>query len=243
MILKWYQRAKVFFHKNKNFDCYDVPDLRDFIAGSPKIKNLPNQVDQLRKSLILGQQFAWQTRNECTAFARIYSAKINNSIEHNEAVVISEEEQWKEQLKTGARVDHGDSLQNALKQFHKHHQGFPDDSYKRVKPTRETPEQQLWNAKAWLARGRTLYTGVYWTGEAWRNLKATGVYKKGQGKVAGGHAVVIVGYDENKKAFKVFNSLSIRFGREPLGVFWIPFSEMQNLFSIYVPQSLKDKLN
>jgi fibronectin type 3 domain-containing protein len=49
-----------------------------------------------------------------------------------------------------------------------------------------------------------------------------GVYKKTSGQYLGGHAMVIVGYDESKQAFKIMNSWSDRWGEK--GFAWYDYS-------------------
>lgn len=49
-----------------------------------------------------------------------------------------------------------------------------------------------------------------------------GVYKKTSGAYLGGHAMVIVGYDESKRAFKIMNSWSDRWGEK--GFVWYDYS-------------------
>lgn len=67
------------------------------------------------------------------------------------------------------------------------------------------------------------------------------VYNTAQGRLLGGHAVTIVGYDDNKfgGAFKIINSWGVRWGDN--GYFWLPYSfASQGIMSeAYVSKMLK----
>ncbi|MCT2563524.1 C1 family peptidase [Chryseobacterium herbae] len=59
--------------------------------------------------------------------------------------------------------------------------------------------------------------------EEFKNLKNTGwILNKRSGKVLGGHAVCIVGYDDAKQAFKIQNSWGTSWGDN--GYFWIDYN-------------------
>ena len=59
--------------------------------------------------------------------------------------------------------------------------------------------------------------------EEFKNLKNTGwILNKRTGKVLGGHAVCIVGYDDAKQAFKIQNSWGTSWGDN--GYFWIDYN-------------------
>ncbi|MBL1221595.1 C1 family peptidase [Chryseobacterium sp. L7] len=59
--------------------------------------------------------------------------------------------------------------------------------------------------------------------EEFKNLKNTGwILKKRSGKVLGGHAICVVGYDDNKQAFKIQNSWGSAWADN--GYFWIDYT-------------------
>lgn len=55
-----------------------------------------------------------------------------------------------------------------------------------------------------------------------RNRTSTYIWNQPQGRVLGGHAMVIVGYDDEKAAFKVMNSWGKEWGNN--GYFWISYT-------------------
>lgn len=54
-----------------------------------------------------------------------------------------------------------------------------------------------------------------------------GLYNTTSGKNLGGHAVCIIGYDDNRGAFKIQNSWSTTWGEA--GFFWVPYSFLYDL--------------
>jgi len=55
-----------------------------------------------------------------------------------------------------------------------------------------------------------------------KNVQSTYIWRQKQGPVLGGHAMVIVGYDDEKGAFKVMNSWGVQWGND--GFFWLSYS-------------------
>ena len=73
--------------------------------------------------------------------------------------------------------------------------------------------------KAVLADGNPVVIGMK-TYENFMNYKS-GVYQATSGQYLGGHAMVIVGYDDGKKAFKILNSWSEQWGEK--GFCWYDY--------------------
>jgi Papain family cysteine protease/Bacterial Ig domain/Domain of unknown function (DUF4214)/CARDB len=73
--------------------------------------------------------------------------------------------------------------------------------------------------------GIMLYESIMWLSGS------NSVYNTTSGKELGGHAVTIVGYDDNKYngAFKIINSWSTNWGDN--GYFWLPYSFAQSIMS------------
>ncbi len=238
-LLKFYYRLKVWLTPFRG-ECTDIPDPRDYLAGFPKSDLLPESVNHLEKAEMLGAIFIPQSKNSCTSYSRGNAVKIQNTINNGIVAEYNSETLWNAQVEAGhADGSYGATLQSALEGHRKNPQGYPDGAYGRVQPSRDSLETKIEKAKAWLARGRVLYTGVYWTGNTWNNLKSTGIYKKDSGDYKGAHAILIIGYNEN--GFIAFEPLLYEFGGGDKGVFTIPFNEIESLMSIYVISDLKDK--
>ncbi|MFN1218317.1 C1 family peptidase [Chryseobacterium kwangjuense] len=66
--------------------------------------------------------------------------------------------------------------------------------------------------------------------EEFKNLNNTGwILKKRSGKILGAHSLCVIGYDDNKQAFKVQNSWGTSWGNN--GYFWIDYDLFKNTSS------------
>ncbi len=100
---------------------------------------------------------------------------------------------------------------------------FKAKEYRRVRGTNQI-KAALANRNPVLI-GITVYSNLF-------NLKGeNSVYNSTSGKNEGGHAVVIVGYNDNKfgGAFKIINSWGIDWGDN--GYFWIPYDKIGDFLS------------
>ncbi|WP_261511782.1 C1 family peptidase [Chryseobacterium paludis] len=78
------------------------------------------------------------------------------------------------------------------------------------------------NVKTLLSMNLPIIIGIP-VDQAFWNIGNTGwIWKKRSGRVDGGHAVCVIGYDDNKQAFKVQNSWGAGWGSN--GYFWIDYS-------------------
>ncbi|MEJ0106451.1 MAG: C1 family peptidase [Bacteroidota bacterium] len=57
--------------------------------------------------------------------------------------------------------------------------------------------------------------------------KSTYIWKKQTGKFKGGHAMVVIGYNDTKNAFKVMNSWGTKWGDN--GFAWIDYANFPTL--------------
>jgi len=232
---------------------YDRPDPRDlnaeqhFFAGVVKISD-EFYLDV--KAEKLGWKAKKQTKNKCTSYSKGGSVGITNTIWHQKPVEIDEEVLWGHQEKTGGDKAWGDSVQNAEEQFHNHPQGFPQTQYRRLRRGEDTVR----GIQLWLLRNETIRSGVYWKWiDEERNtnsgsMMVSGFFTVGTGKRLGGHAVYFSGWNKNmvcpdgsKGAFKMRDSELIKWGDNQPGVFWLPFSQIQNVFSKYVSRDAISK--
>jgi hypothetical protein len=89
--------------------------------------------------------------------------------------------------------------------------------YYRLDKTEYTDVMEL---KNWLYAGYPLWMGVT-IDDGFQKLKAGEVWSKASGKTHGGHAMVIVGYDDAKNAFKIANSWGSDWAEEGYG--WVDY--------------------
>jgi len=244
ILIKFYQKIKKGFllRKHKGDEAIDVTDVRDYVAGFARIDLLPPVVDHLLKSTNKGLIFKEQGINRCTAFARGYASMIANTINNDSVAYFDSDKLWDLQVAAGdADPSYGATLQSALREYHENPQGYPDAPYSRVRPSRNDLGTEIMIAKSWLARGRILYSGVRWTSLTWRGLVNTGIYRWISGKGTGAHALIFVGYDDERKAFKLFEPMLLTYGENQRGVIWLPYSEFGKIMSVTVLHDLKDK--
>jgi len=233
----------------------DRPDPRDLDA-KVWLKGTSPRIPKKKSNLEIPFQKQWkpqkQSRNSCTAYSKGFAVEIANTTEEGSPVYIDKELQWKHQEKTGASRDSGDFIQNAEKQFHDNPQGFPQTEYRRIRAR----EDNIENIKKWLCMGigRTIRTGISWQWVINKRMsnstymKKTGFFIPGDGQNLGGHATLIVGFDDDKEcpdgskgALKMFEPELETWGDNPPGVFWVSYKHINNLFSKYISRDAINK--
>lgn len=90
----------------------------------------------------------------------------------------------------------------------------------RISYWRRVNVQDPQEVKAHLQAGYPVMVGLI-ADEGLYRLKGQNVWKKRQGKILGGHAVVVVGYDERREAFKIMNSWGSRWADRGYG--WVDY--------------------
>ncbi len=75
--------------------------------------------------------------------------------------------------------------------------------------------------KSQIVSGFPIVIGMY-VDDGFQNLKGNKIYLGPSGRELGGHAMVVVGYDDSKQAYKVFNSWGTNWGNNGFG--WISYS-------------------
>lgn len=75
--------------------------------------------------------------------------------------------------------------------------------------------------KSQIASGFPIVIGMY-VDDGFKNLRGNRVYSTTSGNDLGGHAMIVVGYDDSKQAYKVFNSWGTDWGDNGFG--WISYS-------------------
>jgi len=81
----------------------------------------------------------------------------------------------------------------------------------------------LESVKGELYRGHPVIVGMA-VSDSFQNLKGRIVYNDEQSQPTGGHAMVITGYDDKRRAFRVFNSWGPEWGENGLG--WVGYQAM-----------------
>jgi len=251
---RWKEAFLYFKNKNKPVvgEAGDLPDPRDLHARLGKASyrvTVPEKFSLREKAIRFGWGLTKQSKNSCTAYSKGHGVEVTNTIEHGKAVFIDKEEQWGYQEATGGSRAHGDLIQNAEKQFHKHPQGLPQSQYRRLR----RQENTVFGAKIWLLKNETIRSGIHW---GWvkkiRNtnsgfMKQTGEFIPCDGQPSGGHAVCLTGWDDTRVnsdgtlgAFEAVESEKMKWGNNPLGVFWIKYSDFHNIFSKYLSRDTWD---
>jgi hypothetical protein len=107
----------------------------------------------------------------------------------------------------------------------------------KIRSWRSLAADRLDDVKGQLASGNPVIFGMNITDE-FLTLGRAQIYDDSTSAKTDGHAMVIVGYDEEKQAFKVFNSWGTGWGDEGYG--WISYSAMkaraQRYFIVEVPE-------
>lgn len=250
LVTKWIYKLidlKVAQMKNDVFTgAIDVPDKRDYLDGTPDLVALPREVDLYMKarafySKQVGEVLPLPTQslNSCTAYAGGDTKIITNLLNRAQVISFNQETQWIHQEdEQGATRSSGCTLQGALKMLVKYPQGYPLKEYRRINGNIE-------HIKTRLAQGLPIYSGISWKvrpegGNNYSDMKNTGIYKWYPTKLLGGHAVTIVGYSDETQMFKCIEPMRYYWGANPPGVFFVPYSEIFNMHSMYI---LKDQID
>lgn len=251
---RWIEAIQYFAYPLKNIEgAGDRPDPRDksaiFPLGAIPV-DLPRKVSHVTTVKKIGWHPTKQSHNSCTSYSKGHGVEIVNTLEHGKPIYIDKEKQWGYQELLGASRDSGDTIQNAEYCFHENPQGFPQTEYRRMR----RGENTVYGAKLWLAHGDTIRTGVYWRWCPEEHNTNSGLmikygfFVKGSGLPTGGHAVDMVGYDEDKVnpmtgevgAFEMLESELINWGDNDPGTFWVSYSDFGSLFSKYISKDTWD---
>lgn len=94
----------------------------------------------------------------------------------------------------------------------------------RIRSWQAIDPQRLDDIKGQLAAGNPVVFGMQ-VSKSFKDLRGPGVYDDLESERTGGHAMVLVGYDEQRQAFKLINSWSSRWGDKGYG--WVSYRAMQ----------------
>ena len=97
--------------------------------------------------------------------------------------------------------------------------------YYRLDKTESSKVEEL---KSWIYSGYPLFFGVE-IDQGFQDLKANDIYTAKSGKSEGGHAMVCVGFDDAKKAFKIANSWGPNWATN--GFTWIDYTFFTKLLA------------
>lgn len=111
--------------------------------------------------------------------------------------------------------DYNDCHKNPSNQIQAEAKQFTISDWKRV----EFRNEGL--MKSFIASGKPVVIG-FETDEWFDNLKENEVYRVSSHRSTGGHAVVVIGYDDRRKAYRILNSWGTEWGDHGYG--WIAYS-------------------
>jgi len=182
--------------------------------------------------------------NHCTAYGLTMVHSILQTSEHGKEINLSPEEQWENQLEYPATATEeiGDYLRSALKSLTKFGLSNPKDEKPIMfysKGFAVIKKDPVGMCRA-IAKGLPLYTGGSVTKTNFRNAKYKGAWTGNDGKVTGGHAFMIVGYNLREEYFTAINSWGAEWGFYKNGTFRIPFSNAEDLHTTYVLYDKED---
>ena len=220
----------------------DEPSVRDFIEPkTPKGIDRPRQKDLLETAIETHYQntkvvlnFPTQTKNACSAYAAGDTKRITCLNKAGQDVLFNHEYQWTmQELEEGAGRDWGCSLQGACNVAKHYPQGAPIMEYRRI--DKNDTEEVLYK----IASGNAIYTGISWKVMVdWKSnylkMLATGIWEWVKSKLLGGHAVTLVGYNDDTQLVKAFEPMRKKWGINIGGVFYIPYDNLKYTMSQYI---------
>jgi C1A family cysteine protease len=231
-----------------NFGAYgwlpQLPDLRDARLSIPATTALPGEVD-LSSQPDMPPVYDQGQLNSCTANALAAAVDFDNHLEHKEFLTPSRLWIWyQERLmeghvgeNTGAMIRDGAKVVAKLGVCPETDWPYDPATFAQPPPqqdytdalrdrvlTYSTVPQDLWSLKSVLAGGRPVVFGftVYSAFES-QQVADTGIVPMPDpsGQVLGGHAVVLVGYNDAVDRFRVRNSWGPNWGQA--GYFEMPY--------------------
>lgn len=182
---------------------WDKTDKRDFSAEAVLggEKDLPSKVD-----LSVGHIYDQGSCGSCTAHAATNAHKVINYRQHGH-VGLDPYKLWERQKETGASCDTGDYISDAVKELKEHGsetedgEKYPIEQYVRIYDT--TPK----SFKKYLAQKYPVVIGLNVrdseNNTIWNSSDGMPTGEPGK---KGWHAVILVGYDDDKRLFKIENS-------------------------------------
>jgi len=226
----------------------DLVDQRDYdvesLLGGAQ-EGLPSSVDLSGVADVKNQGSC----GSCTAHAATICHEILNNKDNKEKIELDAQYLFKTyQVPTGAACDHGDYLVNAVKQIVAHGsmsiwgKVYKTNGFARIYDKRPNA------LKTYLAKGFPIMFGMnVMTNDSIATgttaLQAIWDSKTGKWKhnpTSGGHAICIVGYNDETQEFKIQNSWGSNYGDN--GFVYVPYDKMTRYVynSTYVIYDEKD---
>lgn len=218
----------------------DSLDKRDHYVPAPRLLKLPRKADALKFEAPIGNQ---GPLGACTAWAVLGVVRSAEIEAHGSSVDPSElaTYYWTRVYEGTVREDSGAQIRNAIKSVVK--VGYCDGAlwpYKIANFTKKPSaaaeadarksrvtgyarvRQNLAALKESVVQANPVVFG-FSVFESFDAVAKTGIatVPRSSEEIQGGHAVVIVGYDDDMKCFLIRNSWGTRWGKK--GYFWMPY--------------------
>lgn len=207
----------------------DNPDERDYKAEEKVFA----QSKDVPKHCLLWNGFPQNQgyTNQCSGFSGGHSASIMLTLMFHELHTVNGSQVWNLQIMNGtASEERGDYIQSAPKALLKY--GFRDSRGNRF-TVKEYCKVKRADFKKYLSAGYPIMTGL----NTHRIMCDSNWYWK-PGSNTGGHAVCVVGYDDEEGCWYALNSWG-KFGLKGSGLFKIKYRYENKLFSPYILLGLK----
>lgn len=221
----------------------DAPGVRDFRVGAPRKRiDLPVATKNWYHS---GREMTDQGQTmQCSAYGGETCKGTMDSIEAGRPIYHDPEQLWEKQMETGASEKYGDTIQNMLKNMHKH--GFVTNGHRYTISEYRRFQGDTRGLMLWLALGHLVVTGVHVRKDAQYGTNFTrwefskdGTLNISSGQKIGGHLMAILDYETRDDGvwFFLANTYGVDAGKLTgihSGGAWIHESEIGDTMSKYV---------
>lgn len=211
------------------FSQEDIDDVSKEPIGLFGGEELPKYVD-LKNVPSSDQGRQRRTYMACTAYCTNALIEIENVKNYKRSVYGNPKIQWENQLSYGTgSVTDGDYLHSAMEVAIEHDVEYYNAPGEILRPTEwKTVAKDQWRKT--LAGGIVIMTGLGMgspsivPGYVWRAQDTSRL----------AHCILIVGYDDDRKAFIGFNTSWGKWGEDNNGRFYIPYKDVDLLFRGYI---------
>lgn len=212
------------------FSQEDIDDVAEKPIGLFGGDTLPKYVDN--KNLASRDQGRQKrTYMACTSYCANAMIEHQNIKSYRNSMIFGDpKQQWENQLSYGtASLVSGDYLHEALNIAMEYPLEYKNVPGEVIRPTEwKTIPKDLWRDK--LASGELIMTGL--------GMGSPSIYPdytwRAQDTSQLAHCIVVVGYDDDRKAYIAFNTSWGKWGEDNNGRFYIPYKDVDLLFRGYI---------